>query len=299
MLSAQDIAAELIAFALRGCEWETVRDEGPNIWAKFVTSAFHEDARVTLVAPLHNFVGAPAEVTLAGGVVIDQMTDEEISHAIWIGAVTTPFPGATSGDFWVRTLWAVRYTYADPRIFTAPDDVSAVERQQQGPERAAHTADGVVHALMLFKSGLVSAEAAMLSRDELQPFGGGWISRLYLGTRVGKTGPDYDLKADEVEEFARFHEALVKARAAHPPLDVAVRRFGDAAGRTRPDDQLTDLIISLEALLLTKSERGEKRFHRAPRRCVRGSRRGEAPGRLQVRQASLRRAEHDCSRRHT
>jgi hypothetical protein len=118
---------------------------------------------------------------------------------------------------------------------------------------------------MLFKSGLVSAEAAMLSRDELQPFGGGWISRLYLGTRVGKTGPDYDLKADEVEEFARFHEALVKARAAHPPLDVAVRRFGDAAGRTRPDDQLTDLIISLEALLLTKSERGEKRFQIALR----------------------------------
>jgi hypothetical protein len=265
-MNAEAMTAALIEFGLRNRDWDAVPDAAPEIFADFINALLREHDQLTLVAPLQNFVGPTEEVALGEGLVIDGMRDDEISRAISAGVLTHPFQGATHGDVWVTSLWAVRMTYAEERIFATAGESPPPNLVQERHDRVAAMVDRVVHALLLFKSGFVSAESGVLFASEaFEPLAAGWLGRWIFGTKAGRHGPNYELQADEAEEFRHFYNALVQARTVHPALDVAVRRYGDAVGRTRPDDQLTDLIIALEALLLTDSERGEKRFQVALR----------------------------------
>src|SRR5262249_29630803 len=53
-----------------------------------------------------------------------------------------------------------------------------------------------------------------------------------------------------IERLQRFWNALKQARAT-PFLDSAIRRFGYAGERHRPEDRLMDLMISAESLFLS------------------------------------------------
>jgi hypothetical protein len=265
-MSADDMTAELIGAALHDRDWDSVPDAAPRIWAKFVDAALSAHEALTLVAPVQNFNGPGEEVRLADGLVLDRMRDDELAHAIQLGAASMPFPYSGSGMVWVTSLWGVRLNYNAERVFVPPEDAPSVEAIQRSREAAAAKIDGVLHTLKLFKSGFVSAPAAILFRTHTAPFAtGDWMARFALSTHAGRAGPTYELALGEVAEFIRFHRALERARHAHNALDVAVRRFADAGGRTRADDQLTDVIIALEALLLSESEQGEKRFQVALR----------------------------------
>ena len=103
------------------------------------------------------------------------------------------------------------------------------------------------------------------SQEPTAPGFGEWIQRFSLQTYGGRHGPTYELLDDELGAFVHFHDTVTRARRTHAPFEAAMRRFSYAADRRRPDDQLTDLIIALEALLLDDSERGEKRFQVALR----------------------------------
>jgi hypothetical protein len=265
-LSVEELAKGLAHVALRDYDWDAIPAEAPRIWAEFIAGTLSEHEQLTLIAPLHNFQGPTEEVALGEGMILGQPGDEDIARMISVGAVTSPFPGRLPGrDIWVRSLWAVRVTYAGVRTVTEPGESPPPEAVLRSREQVMARAEGFVYALTLFKEENVSADSAILFAVDTALSTSEWMQRLPLATKAGRGGATNMLGDADVQELVDFHEALVKARAAHAPLDVAVRRFGDAIGRSRPDDQLTDLIISLEALLLNDSERGEKRFQVALR----------------------------------
>jgi hypothetical protein len=76
------------------------------------------------------------------------------------------------------------------------------------------------------------------------------------------------LNSSEAAEFPTLWRELERSKDFRF-IEVAIRRFGYAGERNRPDDRLVDLIIAAESLFLSDTaeagERGELRFRLALR----------------------------------
>ena len=109
----------------------------------------------------------------------------------------------------------------------------------------------MVEALRLFKRGRVSVTGKIAPHDGGVVFFGG-------GHAVPQVAePDLVLTAAEAESFRRFWP-LFRAARQIPAVEAAIRRFSYAGERTRPDDEIVDLVAALEGLLLSGiSEAGE------------------------------------------
>lgn len=211
------------------------------------------------ITPLPGFTSEVAPVLLEDGLELDRMTDGEIIRCLNMG---TPVGHDLRGLVHVPEAerCAIRHRFPEVKrvgdsAFSAGVDVER-ERLSQQPARFLD----VLHALRAFKSGRILSHSLVRFSEDWPV--DGTTSRIGLELGDGRSN-DYLLNADEAEALPAFWIAFRKARET-PFLDAAIRRFGYAGERTRPEDRLIDLMIAAEALFLSDTteakERGEMRF---------------------------------------
>ena len=204
------------------------------------------------LAPLADLVVAEPPIQVTDGVEVDELTSDEIA-ARWVGAETvtefgyTPggLPGPPTVD--VAPTFAVRSSYIAPvvRGGGTPDQVNATVAAQR---EAIRVAEQVLLALRLLKPGRVGLRAIVMVKAEPEAL---WPSSRHspeAGRRM--RGDPYILTRDEGVQLAELYQRLTSSRSASEVIDAAARRFADAAGRSRADDEIVDLVIAAESLFL-------------------------------------------------
>ncbi len=198
-----------------------------------------------LVAPLFGLEAEQLPMRLTPTIEIVQLTDPEIVRCLNLGLSPAPiFSGVTL----VGSGIGVRIPFrAQRQIGEIPKHEFA--RRVDKIERLLEQVEAVIHALRLFKDGDLPAPAAVIFSEQW-PIQG-------MTQRLGATGTslcNYKLKADEALEFQRFWNDL--QNCGEKAIQAAIRRFGYAGERHRPEDKLVDLLIAAESLFLadTKSE---------------------------------------------
>jgi hypothetical protein len=163
-----------------------------------------------------------------------------------MGAAGAAFPGYRD-SLWITSMWGLRFEKEILRVVTSAQ--VEVDAAQAELEVVIRRLEGTVQSPRIFKSGLVGADRAVMgpARDAIPVGMGATLASLTLSTTLGRHGPPYSLSVDEAKEFQAFQSTSVRAREAVPALDAAVRGFGYATDKQRPDDQLTDLVIAAEA----------------------------------------------------
>jgi hypothetical protein len=177
---------------------------------------------------------------------IDKLGDSEIVRCLRMGLL----PASMLAGVGVAEVGAgigVRTSFSVPiRI----GEISGGELNTtiQTRERLREQVQSVVHALRLFKEGQI-ALAGFVTFPEQWLGGGTQMSS--IGTS-GATlmGSNYELNAKEASEFQLFWDEL-RASTKKQFIEAAIRRFGYAGERHRPEDRLVDLLIAAESLFLT------------------------------------------------
>jgi hypothetical protein len=230
-------------------------DRGYAAWVKDSTAKAQENVAL---APLTlEFDG---DLDLGDGITITQLSDAEVSDCLYAGAIRRVFP-TQSDTAWVRNRTAIRIKYELSRglLDNFSDEDSAVALATE--TAAVESAQEVIDALRIFKRGRVSVTGRVALRGGLGGtvfFGG--------GSAVPQVAEaDLVLSPPEADSFAGFWSLFRAARGTRA-LAASIRRFSYAGERSRPDDEIVDLVAALEGLLLSEiADRGELTFRTALR----------------------------------
>jgi hypothetical protein len=224
---------------------------------------------VTVLAPLSDFSSESKPIPLSERMVIDELSAEEIGAALTLGGWTVTFYEPTWGmglatpSMMVPPTFAVRIRYEIP-ITVGGGTAEEIEATLTAEGDATERVEDVLLALRLFKRGRVGIRSIF----KLIPDMWGEASRALSGGRAGYTGhfrtDTFALSTDESSEFPDFYKRVTEARA-NGVIEAAARRFVYASDRSRPDDELVDLVIAAESLFLAKNERSELSFRLATR----------------------------------
>ncbi len=213
-----------------------------------------ESETMFVLAPLADLVvvGSPIQVT--HGVEIDELTSDEIAAALMLGAETvTEFgytPWGVAGippTVVVAPVFAVRSSYTSPVVRgggTSEQVNETVAAQQQ----AIRVVEEALLTLRLLKPGRVGLRAIVMVKSEPGSLWPASRHRPESGRRM--RGDPYLLTADDAFDLAALYRRLTSSRSSSEVIDVAARRFADAAGRSRADDEIVDLVIAAESLFL-------------------------------------------------
>ncbi len=229
-----------------------------------IEAALYEDViDYVALAPLQNLVSPTLPIALDSEVAIDAMTDEEIAMCIRAGLIET---FGDSGVAFVQSNCAVRHRYHLSKV-VGETPVESMNDALALQSRTGEIVLAVVQALRLFKAGEISSPGFV-------QYSPNWLLRGHMSwqpipskRRVSGT---YQLSADESGAFSQLwsdlhSEGVTKRRA----LGNALRRFGFAGDRERPEDRIIDLMIAAESLFLTDAGdpefRGELRYRLALR----------------------------------
>jgi hypothetical protein len=233
-----------------------------------------ERETMIVLAPLADLVVVGSPIQVKDGVEIDELTSDEIAAALMFGAETVtesaPNPAFGSGRIpptaIVPPAFAVRSSYTAPvvRGGGTPEQVNATVAAQQ---EAIRVAEEVLLTLRLLKAGRVGLRAFVTVNS--QPDGLWPSSRDPPEAGRRMRGDPYVLTGDEGADLAELHRQLASSRSSSRLIDAAVRRFADAAGRSRPDDEIVDLVRAAESLFLgdvgSPRDRGEIAYRFATR----------------------------------
>ena len=222
-----------------------------------------ESETMIVFAPLADLVVVGSPVQVKDGVVIDELTSDEIAAALMLGAETVTEFGYTPGGLAgpptvdVAPTFAVRTSYTAPvvRGGGTPDQVNATVAAQQ---EAIRVVEEVLLSLRLLKPGRVRLRAIVTIKSQPD---GLWPSSRHPpepGRRM--RGDPYLLTADDSVDLAALYRQLTSSRSSKKVIDAAARRFADAAGRSRADDEIVDLVIAAESLFLGKGVSGAYPF---------------------------------------
>ena len=216
------------------------------------------EERLTILAPLAG-ITFTGQIDLPGGLVIGRLGDDEIESLLGVRLVPDVFGAA--GFVVVSSRAALRTEITLHRgvqtDLSDEDRVKAVE----SPAKASDALVEVVDALRVYKRGRVRVTGvAMRSAD------GSSVWTLPTGAGVaGARGPTMELEASEAASFVGFWKSFTSARR-NSAIDAVIRRFSYAGERSRPDDEIVDLVAALEALLLSEIDnRTELKFRTALR----------------------------------
>lgn len=226
-----------------------------RVFPPFYAWLTREAEDVVVIAPLSGLDADDMPIALGPGVEIDRMSDAEVIACL----TTRVISGFGSGT----------QTYVDPRLA-----IRIRERHPVGEgflsadplSGRIEPIEAVVNALRILKAGkvhvpgFVDMPAAPYRRTYR------WTPISSLPHRPFKT---YELESGDVEPlvalWAGLRDERVTVRRNQKPLRTAIRRFGFAGERSRPDDQILDLMIAAEALFLAgeKTENRDKLSLRA------------------------------------
>jgi hypothetical protein len=233
-----------------------------------------ERETMIVLAPVADLVVVGSPIQVKDGVEIDELTSNEIAAALMFGAETVtefaqnPFfgSGRIPPTVHVPPTFAVRSSYTAPvvRGGGTPEQVNATVAAQQ---EAIRVAEEVLLTLRLLKPGRVGLRAIVTVKSQPD---GVWPSGRYPPERGRRMrGDPYFLTRDEGADVAELYRQLARSRSSSGLIDAAARRFADAAGRSRPDDEIVDLAIAAESLFLgevgSPRDRGEIAYRFATR----------------------------------
>jgi hypothetical protein len=214
-----------------------------------------DEIEFVAVAPIQGFKSESLPIPLAKNLEIDHLTDEEIGRCLGLGI---PMGLDSGGMVYLNTECGVRYRFSEPKVF------GQGKHDPKGMQLAHNSMTSeflsVSHGLRLFKRGRTSIPAFVL-------FSIHWPVNNFTSSGIiepnAQRASMYQLSATGAGTFAEFwHRAADGRKTAF--LDAALRRFGFAGERHRPEDRLVDLMICAESLFLSDvgetKERGEMRF---------------------------------------
>lgn len=207
-------------------------------YTEWLAAATAREIEARIVVPLHplRFEGS---IDLDAGFEIGQLTDEDISACLTMGAMHAPL--AQTGDAIVTSRVAIIGTRSVPR-----GPLEGEHDMNDLPEnRAIREANEIVDALRLFAAGRVAVRGRVVRYPALGNVWGGPV-----GPSNAPPGQPMTLTDDDAASFPAWWVAMRRSRS-EKPLDAVVRRFSYAGERERRDDEIVDLVAALEALLLS------------------------------------------------
>jgi hypothetical protein len=261
-----DVLESLVVRLAQGQgEGGSVRFEGPAFAAAYQhleDALYRPDLTFEAVAPLRNARLDATPVFLAEDLRLDALSDAEVAELLKHGQAE-----AAEGVAMAPPRFAVKATYHFPKQLPADNAGLPGGLQREAEERVS----AVLRAMTVFKAGNV-ARGAVVHRTHH------WFLRdqVIVGAapRAPPWGSTYTLSRTEAPALARFWAVLQHPRVRQRrSLEVAMRRFRDACGRSRPEDRLIDLLVCAEALSLNvandSSDRAEM-LHRLALRAGSG-----------------------------
>jgi hypothetical protein len=214
-----------------------------------------DSAPIEYVAPLCNVDLEGARLNVAPQLVIERMTDREVSVCIAHGLLGHS-PLMSAGLFYVRNWCAIRLTSEQPVLVHPGSFEPQAGKHLHLDREAREEVLNVLLALRLFKRGDVSVSGWLKSCPVATAEGSGYETQ---AGHVLQEGERQILRQGDLAELSELVE-LARVARKDTSLEVAARRFGFALERHRPEDRLLDLAIAGEALFLqdTKTESAHK-----------------------------------------
>lgn len=245
-LTEDELRRDLLWSVARAAGGFTVTDEsfasGYREWLDRHTAV--EEELVTIL-PLHDMVLDAAPVHLEDWMSIDMLTNEEIAAALQMNVLQYPF--GPSEIAFVSSRAGVRISWRVPR---KPIDGFTQDERENAARKTdvefIEVGTRVLDALRLFKSGRVAIEGIVT----LLPHG--VLKGGPLQTWTRRPGEAYRMTEFNASHFPSFWDSIDRVRRSSGPIDAAIRRFSYAGDRMRRDDEMLDLVASLEALLLAQ-----------------------------------------------
>jgi hypothetical protein len=207
--------------------------------------------RVRYTAPLLNYTMAAEKIEFSDGVRLRRLTEEEINDiyggSVWqLGMMPVLRRGLMIDEYAVEGECDAKKIYGE-----APADASI-------RDTIGRRLDSIMLALRTFKDGRIGYDSIRLQPVKFCPLPFGSLGFGDLHVPFGR----YVLSEAETEPL-RVYTELISA-CTEPVMKMACSRLADAQTRLRPQDQLIDAVIGLEALLLAgmskEDRRGELRF---------------------------------------
>jgi hypothetical protein len=243
-----------------------------DAWHRYLS---RQEEPVTVMAPLLEFESDQTPLELGAELAIVEPSSEEIAAMLifggWtVGALGADMPPLHSGfspSVTVGKVFGLRTTYTAPVVYAGtPEQVQATLGKQAEAEGRIENA---LLTLRLFKRGRVDLTGVVrLIRDMWsRPQAVSLVRNLpIMRLRI----PPYSVDVHEAADLTNFARERASSRVRRcKVIDASSRRFGYAAQRMRPDDEIVDLIIAAESLFLSDtgdpSERGEMTFRLSTR----------------------------------
>ena len=267
-LSALRLDAERIANHL---VWETALKTGPLHFddGLFDTAFQRVDADLrksefdfVLVAPIWEVKIPSLPIQFSPSLEIGALTDQEIMRCLNAGHFPRPMFG---GTVHVDSSVGVRIRFQLPKRVGAAGseqlDAAIAVYQQRSEELRK-----VLHVLRLFKAGRIGTPGFVVY-SENWPVAGGTTS--HAGEVAVAYRNAYGMTPEEVQPLKELWDDAQKGEAKRKFLAAAIRRFGYAGERQRPEDKLVDLMIAAESFFLSDAGdpagRGELSYRMAMR----------------------------------
>jgi len=200
---------------------------------------------------------AEDRLDLEGGCIITRLPKEEREHALSQNLLYGAIGGFSHSDATFGLECRLSCPKTIGHLETLPTPSTGLVRERF---------DEICAALRLYKAGFVACDQIRKESTSWTPGGGTTMTGL---GRSHVLGGSYLLDGDEAVAFAAFWKAYKSVSIRKQPgVAMALRRFGFAYERQRPEDKLVDYCIAFEALLLLEEERAELEH----RLALRGSR---------------------------
>ncbi len=206
--------------------------------------------RLSFTAQLLNYRMGAERIALPNGLAIRRLSEREVNN-IYGGPILelggTARRGSTIHEF------VIEGEYKADKVF---GDSGAASQFMQTDVR--QQLDKAIVALRTFKGGRVGYDQIQLRPLGFCPIDCSWFSYGDLYVPFGQ----YMVSNDDLDSLSQ-HAALMFV-CSEAALTMACSRLADAEARLRPEDQILDSVIGLEALLLAglhdQERRGELRF---------------------------------------
>jgi hypothetical protein len=223
--------------------------------------------------PLPGLLVKDTPIELESDVVLDVMSDSELTAALRSEIVRPVFPGHILFKAEPHDRTCIRYRYRLPKLIgPRPDDADKPNKQFQELEQRRQEIGATIEESL----GLVLPEPVMpagrfdISGEQWNPHSGGVgfrESMMPRHARWRRIEVDAERASALVEVWQQVSQRGLLTR--HKGLALALRRLSYQAQRERSDDELLDIMIAAEALYLTQlgkeQDRGELRYRLALR----------------------------------
>jgi hypothetical protein len=209
--------------------------------------------RLVEFVPLNGFTSSMEQVTLPDGLVLQPMTDPQMSRAIQALAVPAEFSGGANT---VQVSRFHQWALTTEQTYPVHSYKLGMPEHPQAPNFPVleEPARRLVTALRTICGGSVTATRPIHAQhdNDFPPTVGGSAVLLDIGA-ADITRPTLLLTDDHVDAVREVYELLTSPAAQQDrALQTALRRLVFAGSRSLPEDRLIDLNICAEALFIKR-----------------------------------------------